>query len=272
MISGCRVRTARRAAGTTRPRDAHAPHPVVAPIAGQAGEHGQPVRVHPLGPGQHRQHREGLRTVGPRQSPGNPAERSSPTAGPGRRGSRPPTSAHVARRSASGSVPVDEGTADDPQDDHGRHQSGRPGRRASGWATAAARRQPSEPWDPRKRTAAWPAAQRRDPHPLADQEDSRKAIPSEQTRPSRPTSSSRWTTSHAVARPSNTRSSAAAASACRAAERAVVGQEVVGATHHRPSMAAPGSAVEVYSALASPQPCQWSTRIQQLTRGRSRLA
>ena len=29
---------------------------------------------------------------------------------------------------------------------------------------------------------------------------------------------------------------------------------------------------EGYSGFASPQPCQWSTRIQQLTLGRSRLA
>ena len=98
-----------------------------------------------------------------------------------------------------------------------------------------------------------------------------KTIPS--SRPAMPTtSSSRWTTSHAVARASNTRSSRGRGQRLPGGRRAAVGQEVVGATHHRPSMAAPGSAVEAYSALASPQPCQWSTRIQQLTRGRSRLA
>ena len=227
-----------RAAGTDETPCRAGPHPVVAPVAGQAGEH------RPTGGGaptahtsQHRQHGKALRTVGP---PGRtswpPAQRQRPAHDRGeqvadRHGREGATRG---TRGPSAADPGAEGSRSPRTHDRPPSRP-RPGRGpATGCATAcgsapASRRRRAlvgEQDDAPAPTAThthWPTSMLAVERSRAA--DRHEACHLEQPLHHAPTP---WRG------PSNIRSASAAASACRAATGAAVGQQVVGASHHGP--------------------------------------
>ena len=208
--------------------------PLIAPVAGQAGEYGQPVGVHPLGPGQHGQHGVGLRTVRPRRRATWTTTRPQPARDRGdevarRQPGRPDHEPRaVARRALRRIGQRGAGQDGERERGHGPHPpAGGPPQRL-GPGTATHRALPGEEQD---------AHAHGGPHPLPDQDAAVDDAPEEHRHrpdlehPLHDEPRGGGTVEHPQF--------LGGSQGLPGRHRSAVGQQVIGASHHGPSMAAP---------------------------------